>query len=149
MRAVVTRVTAASVTIDNDIVGDIAGGVLVLLGVARENTASDAETLARKIVDLRIFRDEAGAMNRSLVEAEGAALVVSQFTLLGDARKGRRPSFIAAAEPAVGKELYEVFVAALRARVAHVETGRFGATMAVASVNYGPVTILLDTTRLF
>jgi D-tyrosyl-tRNA(Tyr) deacylase len=149
MRAVLTRVTSASVRVDDALVGAIEDGVLVLIGVAREDTEADADTLARKIVDLRIFRDEAGAMNRSLTENGGSALVVSQFTLLGDARKGRRPSFMAAAEPAHGRPLYEAFVAAMRGRIARVETGVFGATMAVASVNDGPVTILLDTTRLF
>ncbi len=149
MRAVLTRVTSASVRVDQKIVGEIDSGILVLVGVAREDGEADAETLARKIVDLRIFADETGAMNRSLTETGGAALIVSQFTLLGDARKGRRPSFIAAAEPARGRELYDAFVAAMRGRIARVETGIFGATMAVASINDGPVTILLDTTRLF
>ncbi len=149
LRAVVTRVTSASVRVEQRTVGEIGAGLLILLGVAREDAIEDAESLVKKIVDLRIFRDDAGAMNRSLVESGGGALVVSQFTLLGDARRGRRPSFMAAAEPARGRELYEAFVSALRGRIATVETGEFGATMAVASVNDGPVTILLDSTRLF
>jgi D-tyrosyl-tRNA(Tyr) deacylase len=149
MRAVVTRVSSASVTVDGKIVGAIDAGLLVLLGVAHADTDADADALSKKIVDLRIFRDDAGAMNRSLVEAGGAVLVVSQFTLLGDARRGRRPSFIAAAGPEAGRELYERFVRCLRNLGTTVATGEFGATMAVASVNEGPVTILIDTTRLF
>ncbi len=149
MRAVITRVTSASVRIDDEIVGEIADGLLILLGVAREDTAADGDALARKIVDLRVFRDDAGAMNRSLLETGGAALVVSQFTLLGDARKGRRPSFMAAAAPTQSEPLYESFVSALRARIPIVQTGRFGATMLVQSTNDGPTTILMDTTRLF
>jgi D-tyrosyl-tRNA(Tyr) deacylase len=149
MRAVVTRVSSASVTVHGKIVGAIDAGLLVLLGVAHADTDADADALAKKIVDLRIFRDDAGAMNRSLVEAGGAVLVVSQFTLLGDARRGRRPSFIAAAGSEAGRELYERFVRCLRNLGTTVATGEFGATMAVASVNEGPVTILIDTTRLF
>ena len=149
MRAVVTRVTSANVRVDDRTIGSIDAGLLLLVGVAREDTVEDVESLVKKIVDLRIFRDDQGAMNYSLTECGGAALVVSQFTLLGDARKGRRPSFMAAAEPARGRELYEAFVRAMRGRIAIVQTGEFGATMAVASVNDGPVTILLDSTRLF
>ncbi len=149
MRAVVTRVTSAGVEVEGKIVGSIQGGVLVLLGIAHADTNADADGLAKKIIELRIFRDDAGAMNRSLVDTGGSALVVSQFTLLGDARKGRRPSFMAAAPPEHGNALYERFVAVLRAHGTHVETGEFGADMAVASVNDGPVTILIDTTKLF
>jgi len=149
VRAVVTRVTSASVRVEERVVSEIGNGLLILLGIAREDAIDDAETLVKKIADLRIFRDDTGAMNRSLIECEGSALVVSQFTLLGDARKGRRPSFMAAAEPVRGRELYEAFVSAMRGRIATVATGEFGATMAVASVNDGPVTILLDSTRLF
>jgi D-tyrosyl-tRNA(Tyr) deacylase len=149
VRAVVTRVRSASVEVEGATVGRIGAGLLVLLGVAREDTESDAETLAKKIVELRIFRDDAGAMNRALGDAAGEVLVVSQFTLLGDARHGRRPSFIDAAPPERGRALYERFVDAVRRLGPHVETGAFGATMDVASVNDGPVTILLDTTRLF
>jgi D-tyrosyl-tRNA(Tyr) deacylase len=149
VRAVVTRVTSASVIVDDRTIGSIADGLLVLLGVAREDTPSDAESLAKKIVELRIFRDETGAMNRALAESGGAVLVVSQFTLLGDARRGRRPSVIAAAGPEQGRALYEAFVAAVRALGPRVETGAFGATMSVASVNDGPVTILIDTAKRF
>jgi D-tyrosyl-tRNA(Tyr) deacylase len=149
VRAVITRVRSASVDVNGTAIASIGAGMLVLLGVARDDTESDAQALAKKIVDLRIFRDGAGAMNRSLADAGGAVLVVSQFTLLGDARHGRRPSFINAAPPERGRELYEVFVDAVRGRGAHVETGAFGAMMEVVSVNDGPVTILLDSTRLF
>jgi D-aminoacyl-tRNA deacylase len=149
MRAVVTRVRSANVAIDDTLTAGIGSGLLVLLGVAREDTPADAEALAKKIVDLRIFRDDAGAMNRSLADVAGEVLIVSQFTLFGDARKGRRPSFIAAAEPERGRALYEHFVAAVRGLGPRVATGEFGATMDVASVNDGPVTILIDTTKLF
>ncbi len=149
MRAVVTRVTSAAVDVDGETIGEIAGGLLVLLGVATADGDDDARYLAKKVLDLRIFRDDAGAMNRSLAEAGGAVLAVSQFTLLGDARHGRRPSFIAAAPPERGRELYARFVAELHALGATVATGRFGATMAVRSVNDGPVTILLDSAKLF
>jgi D-tyrosyl-tRNA(Tyr) deacylase len=149
VRAVVTRVTSASVTVDGRVAGSIADGLLVLLGVAHEDTPNDAVALAKKIVDLRIFRDGAGAMNRSVTETGGAVLVVSQFTLLGDVRRGRRPSFIAAAAPEHGRALYERFVESLRASGRPVETGTFGATMEVASVNDGPVTILIDTNKAF
>ena len=121
----------------------------MLLGVAPQDTVTDAIALAKKIYELRIFADDAGAMNRSLAETSGALLVVSQFTLFGDARKGRRPSFVAAAPPELGQERYEAFVHAARTLVSRVETGEFGADMAVASVNDGPVTILIDTTKLF
>jgi D-tyrosyl-tRNA(Tyr) deacylase len=149
MRAVVTRVTAASVAVENRTIGEIEDGLLVLLGVAREDTPADADALAKKIVELRIFRDQSGDMNRALSETGGALLVVSQFTLLGDVRRGRRPSFIAAAPPDHGRALYERFIAAARALGPRVETGSFGATMAVASVNDGPVTILIDTAKSF
>jgi D-tyrosyl-tRNA(Tyr) deacylase len=149
VRAVVTRVTSAGVDVDGETVGAIDGGLLVLLGVAAADGDDDAGYLARKVVDLRIFRDDAGAMNRSLAEAGGAVLAVSQFTLLGDARRGRRPSFIAAAAPERGRELYERFIAELRRLGANVVTGRFGATMAVRSINDGPVTILLDSEKRF
>ncbi|MFY9780586.1 MAG: D-aminoacyl-tRNA deacylase [Candidatus Baltobacteraceae bacterium] len=149
MRAVVTRVSSAGVDVDGETVGAIEGGLLVLLGVAAADGDDDARYLARKVFDLRVFRDGTGAMNRSLAEAGGAVLAVSQFTLLGDARRGRRPSFIAAAPPELGRDLYERFVAELRALGATVATGRFGATMAVRSVNDGPVTILLDSRKLF
>jgi D-tyrosyl-tRNA(Tyr) deacylase len=149
MRAVVTRVTSASVSVAGRTIGAIEAGLLVLLGVAPADTAADAAGLAKKIHELRIFADDAGAMNRSLTETGGALLVVSQFTLFGDVRKGRRPSFVGAAPPALGRELYDAFVASARTLVAQVETGDFGADMAVASVNDGPVTLLIDTTKLF
>ena len=144
-----TRVSEARVEIDGKPAGAIGAGLLVLLGVASDDTQPDAERLARKVHELRIFRDDAGAMNVSLAETGGAVLVVSQFTLLGDVRKGRRPSFIAAAPPELGRALYEAFVAALRGLGVRVETGEFGAMMAVTSTNDGPVTILLDTKKVF
>jgi D-tyrosyl-tRNA(Tyr) deacylase len=149
VRAVVTRVTSAAVTVAGTTVGAIDAGLLVLLGVAQADEESDAIALARKVVELRIFADAAGAMNRSLAETGGAVLVVSQFTLLGDVRKGRRPSFMAAAPPERGRALYERFVRAVRELGPRVATGEFGASMAVASVNDGPVTILLDTAKAF
>jgi len=149
VRAVVTRVRSASVRIGGATAGEIGDGLLILLGVATADEEPDADGFAKKIYDLRIFKDEAGTMNRSLAETGGAALVVSQFTLLGDARRGRRPSFIGAAPPERGRALYERFVRALRALGPRVETGEFGADMAVESVNDGPVTILLDSTKLF
>lgn len=149
MRAVVQRVTEASVRVDGAVVGQIGAGVLVLLGVGRGDAAADAEFLADKVAHLRIFPDGAGVMNRSLVEAGGAALVVSQFTLLGDARKGRRPSYVDAAGPEEANRLYEHFCARLRAAGPRVATGTFRAMMDVALVNHGPVTLLLDSRKLF
>ena len=149
MRAVVQRVTSACVTVDGECVGEIGPGLLALVGVAVDDGAADADSLARKIAGLRIFADETGAMNRDVAEADGAVLVVSQFTLLGDARKGRRPSFITAASGEAAERLYERVAEVLRASGLRVATGRFGARMAVALVNDGPVTILLDTKRAF
>ena len=143
------RVSEARAEVDSETVGAIGAGLLVLLGVAHDDTAEDAGMLARRVHGLRIFRDDDGAMNRSLTDAGGAILVVSQFTLLGDARKGRRPSFVAAATGEQAIALYERFVTGLRGLGATVETGRFGATMDVISSNDGPVTILLDSRRLF
>jgi len=148
MRAVVMRVTSAKVDVAGRTIGAIDGGVLVLLGVAHDDTLADASNLAKKIFALRIFADDAGAMNRSLADTGGSMLVVSQFTLFGDVRKGRRPSFVGAAPPAHGRACYEAFVSAARGLQLHVETGEFGADMAVTSVNDGPVTLLIDTTRL-
>jgi D-aminoacyl-tRNA deacylase len=145
MRACVQRVTEASVTIDGQIVGQIGAGLLVLLGVASDDTEEDARQLSAKIAGLRIFEDDAGKMNRSLAEVGGAMLVVSQFTLLGDCRKGRRPNFTAAAPPELAEKLYEVFVDQARSEGLRVETGRFRQFMKVALVNDGPVTLLLDT----
>ncbi|MBV9439651.1 MAG: D-tyrosyl-tRNA(Tyr) deacylase [Candidatus Eremiobacteraeota bacterium] len=149
MRAVVQRVTSACVTVDDERVGEIGAGLLALVGVAVDDGAADADTLGRKIAGLRIFPDETGAMNRDVAAADGAVLVVSQFTLLGDARKGRRPSFITAASGEAAERLYERVAEVLRASGLRVATGRFGAKMAVALVNDGPVTILLDSKRAF
>jgi D-tyrosyl-tRNA(Tyr) deacylase len=147
MRAVVQRVTEASVTVDGEVIGAIERGLLVLLGVATDDTIDDARQLADKIAQLRIFEDDAGKMNLSLLEVHGAMLVVSQFTLLGDCRKGRRPSFIAAAPPELAERLYETFVAAVATQGVRVATGRFRANMQVALVNDGPVTLVLDTKK--
>ena len=149
MRAVVQRVSRASVTVGGKLVGEIAGGLLVLLGVAEDDTEADADYLADKISGLRIFEDGAGKMNLSTAEIGGAMLVVSQFTLFGDVRRGKRPSFDAAARPELAKALYEHFVKRIRALGLHCETGRFQEMMDVELVNSGPVTILLDSKKLF
>ena len=149
MRAVVQRVTRASVTVAGERVGEIERGLVALVGVAVDDDERDADALAAKIGGLRIFDDAAGAMNLDVAQAGGAIMVVSQFTLLGDARKGRRPSFIAAARGEEAEALYERVAAALRATGLAVATGVFGAEMAVQLVNDGPVTILLDTKRAF
>lgn len=149
MRACVQRVSEASVTVDGKVTGQIGRGLLVLLGVARDDSEGDARAMADKIVGLRIFEDEQGKMNCSLTEVGGALLVVSQFTLLGDCRKGRRPSFITAAEPEKAKALYEDFVAAAKALGIEVATGVFRAQMDVSLINDGPVTLLLDSERTF
>ena len=149
MRAVVQRVSQAEVTARGQRIGQIAGGLTVLLGVGQEDTEADARLLAEKIVHLRVFDDEQGVMNRSLAETGGAMLVVSQFTLYGDCRKGRRPSYAAAAPPDMARRLYESFIAAARAKGVAVETGEFQAMMQVSLVNDGPVTLLLDSHKLF
>jgi len=149
MRAVVQRVSRARVVVEGRTTGQIASGLLVLLGVARGDTAEQAAYLAEKIAHLRIFDDEQGKMNRSLLEAGGAALVVAQFTLYGDARGQRRPSFIQAAPPEEAARLYEEFVTCLGALGVRVETGVFQARMTVELTNDGPVTILLDSEKLF
>jgi D-tyrosyl-tRNA(Tyr) deacylase len=149
MRAVVQRVTHASVTSDGVAVGSIGPGSCALVGVACDDTDEDAVALARKVVNVRIFEDEAGKMNRDLLEAGGALLAVSQFTLLGDVRKGRRPSFGDAMEPERANTLFERFVAECRALGAKVETGRFRTSMKVLLENDGPVTLLLDTRKVF
>jgi D-tyrosyl-tRNA(Tyr) deacylase len=149
MRACVQRVSRASVTVEDEIVGKIGPGLLVLLGVAQGDNEKDARYLADKIVGLRIFEDDQGKMNRSLLEAGGGLLVVSQFTLLGDVRKGRRPSFIDAAPPEAANRLYEVFVAEAASLGVPVATGRFQAHMDVELVNDGPVTLLLDSRKKF
>ena len=149
MRAVVQRVSTASVTVEGEVTGEIERGFLVLLGVAAEDTESDLSWLVNKIVGLRVFEDADGKMNCSLAEANGSMLVVSQFTLLGDCRKGRRPSFVAAARPDRAEELYEQFCEAVRGQGIRVETGRFQTHMDVALVNDGPVTLLVDSTKQF
>ena len=145
MRAVVQRVKESSVKVDRQTIGRIGKGLLVLLGVAEEDTPSDAGYLANKIVNLRIFEDDGAKMNRSLLSIGGEMLVVSQFTLLGDCRKGRRPSFTAAAGPQKASELYDNFVQQVRRLGISVETGRFQTTMEVALVNDGPVTLVLES----
>ena len=147
MRAVVQRVTRARVTVDSRVAGEIQTGLLILLGVGREDNAESALYLAEKIANLRIFPDDAGKMNRSLVESGGSALVISQFTLYGDTRGGRRPSYIRAASPEIATGLYEEFVRCLRSFGIAVETGIFQAHMEVELVNDGPVTILLDSEK--
>jgi len=147
VRAVVQRVTRARVTADGRVSGEIQAGVVVLLGVSRTDNPESASYLAEKISNLRIFADEAGKMNLSLLEVGGAALVVSQFTLYGDTRGGRRPSYIQAAPPEEANRLYEEFVRSLRALRVPVETGVFQAQMKVELVNDGPVTILLDSEK--
>ena len=149
MRVVIQRVTSAKVEVDQQTVGEIGAGLLVLLGVARDDQQADADYLADKIIKLRIFRDDVGKMNRALAEINGAMLVVSQFTLYGDARKGRRPSYIDAAEPEKANALYEYFVSRVRDQAVPVSTGIFQAMMQVHLVNDGPVTILLDSRKLF
>ncbi len=149
MRAVVQRVSEASVRVDGSVVGAVGPGLLVLLGVDRDDREEDAEYLAEKTLHLRIFPDDAGQMNRSVLETRGEILAVSQFTLLGDARRGRRPGYSAAAAPEEANRLYECFVARLRPSGLKVETGVFRAMMDVALVNQGPVTILLDSRKLF
>jgi D-tyrosyl-tRNA(Tyr) deacylase len=145
MRAVVQRVKKSSVTTGGQIIGQIGRGLLVLLGVAQADRPSDADYMANKIANLRIFEDADGKMNRSLLETGNQMLVVSQFTLLGDCRKGRRPSFVAAAEPAKATELYEYFIEQVRSLGISAETGRFRATMEVALINDGPVTLILES----
>ena len=149
MRAVVQRVSRAKVTVAGEIAGKIGLGLLVLLGVGREDSEANADYLAEKIVGLRIFEDDGGKMNRSVLDGGGAVLVVSQFTLYGDARKGKRPSFDDAAPPQRARALYEYFVEKIRAAGLRCETGRFQEMMAVELVNEGPVTILLDSAKGF
>lgn len=149
MRSVIQRVSRAKVTVDGEITGEIGRGILVLLGVANEDSEKEAIYLLEKIVNLRIFEDADGKMNLSLADIAGELLVVSQFTLYGDVRKGRRPSFIKAAPPEKANALYEFFVAEARKLITKVETGRFQAMMDVELINDGPVTILLDSDKLF
>ena len=149
MRAVVQRVSQASVCVDGQICGAIKSGLLVLLGVGKNDTKQDATLLADKIANLRIFDDEQGLMNLSLIETHGEMLVVSQFTLFGDCRKGRRPSYSTAAPPTEAVHLYEQFIRETRARQITVAAGKFQTMMDVALVNNGPVTLLLDTEKQF
>ncbi|MGA1984670.1 MAG: D-aminoacyl-tRNA deacylase [Candidatus Sulfotelmatobacter sp.] len=149
MRAVVQRVSRAKVTVNNLPAGEIGIGILVLLGVGHADSEADAMYLAEKIVGLRIFEDEDGKMNRSVQDVGGSVLTVSQFTLYGDVRRGKRPSFDAAAPPEHARRLYEFFVERIRAAGLRCETGRFQEMMQVELVNDGPVTILLDSTKAF
>lgn len=148
MRAVLTRVKSASVTVDGSVIGQIGQGFLILLGVTHEDTEAQAVKLADKLMGLRIFEDENGKMNRSLEDVGGQVLVVSQFTLYGNCKKGRRPEFLAAARPEIAIPLYEKFIALCRDKGFSVETGEFGAEMLVKSVNDGPVTLIVDTDQL-
>lgn len=149
MRAVVQRVTRARITVDGKVVAQIASGLMVLLAVGRDDTAAVSDSMAERIVNLRIFNDAEGKMNRSLLDTGGALLAASQFTLYGDARGGRRPSFLQAARPELGKSLYEEFLRAVAERRVPVETGVFQTHMSLELVNDGPVTILLDSDKLF
>ncbi len=145
MRVVIQRVKESSVSVDGQVVGAIKRGLLVLLGVAGDDTENEASYLADKIVNMRIFEDNEGKMNRSLIETSGQMLVVSQFTLLGDCRKGRRPSFVKAAGPEKANELYEAFVNLVRKKGVIVETGKFRAMMDVSLINDGPVTLIVES----
>ena len=149
MRAVVQRVTQASVTVENETVGAIDAGLMVLIGVSKEDTDKDLKYIVEKVQNLRVFDDENGVMNRSVLDAGGSILAVSQFTLYGDARGGRRPSYFTAAGPEMANELYERAVAAWRENGIHVETGRVRTEMKVFLINDGPVTILLDSEKAF
>lgn len=149
MRAIVQRVSEASVSVETEEVGRIDQGILVLLGVGQDDGPGDAIYMAEKVIHLRIFADEQGKMNRSLLDVGGGLLAVSQFTLWGDCRKGRRPSFIAAAEPSKAEELYEAFVRHARSLGVTVATGRFQEMMEVSLINDGPVTLLLDSKKAF
>ena len=149
MRAVVQRVKSASVNVDGELVSEIGAGVLIFLGVAHEDTTTELEYIANKVANLRIFEDAEGKMNCSLLEAGGAALVVSQFTLYGDCRKGRRPSFIKAARPETANALYEQFITALEQQNIRTQGGTFQAMMDIELINDGPVTILLDSDKQF
>jgi D-tyrosyl-tRNA(Tyr) deacylase len=149
MRALIQRVSKASVEVEGKVVGSIEKGLLVLLGVATDDTSSDAEAIADKIATLRCFPDEGGHFEHSVHEVGGGVLVISQFTLLGDCRKGRRPSFSSAARPELATELYEEVIELLHSHALHVEQGVFGAHMDVSLVNDGPVTLMLDSKRTF
>jgi D-tyrosyl-tRNA(Tyr) deacylase len=149
MRAVIQRVTRASVTVDNEVTGEIAKGLVVLVGIARDDTKVEAAYLVDKIINLRIFDDGDGKMNLSLKDVNGGLLIVSQFTLYGDVRRGLRPSWIEAAPPEVAQPLYDFFVRQAGTAISNVATGKFQAMMQVELINDGPVTILLDSKKLF
>ncbi len=149
MRAVVQRVKSASVKVDEKIIGQIEHGILLLLGVEESDNDKDLEYMSDKVPNLRIFEDENGKMNKSLFDVAGSILVISQFTLLGDARKGRRPSFIAAARPEKAIPMYEKYINAMKEKNIRTQSGVFGADMKVELINDGPVTILLDSKKIF
>ena len=149
MRAVIQRVKSAQVIVNEKIIGSIGFGLLVLLGISREDNCVDADYLVEKTINLRIFDDQDGKMNRSLLDVGGETLIVSQFTLIADCRKGRRPSFTAAAEPAEAKNLYQYFIERLKEKGITVATGEFQALMEVGLINNGPVTILMDSKKVF
>lgn len=149
MRAVVQRVSRAKVTVDGEVIGEIGNGLMVLLGVSEDDTQDDASYLAEKVATLRIFSDDEGKMNRSLIDIGGGMLIVSQFTLFGDCRKGRRPSFIKAARPELADSLYRIFVVEVEGRGVSTATGKFQTQMAVELVNDGPVTLLVDSRKTF
>ena len=149
MRAVIQRVKSAQVIVNDKIIGSIGFGLLVLLGISREDNCDDADYLVEKTINLRIFDDQDGKMNRSLLDVGGEMLIVSQFTLIADCRKGRRPSFSAAAEPAEAKKLYQYFIERVKEKGITVATGEFQALMEVGLINNGPVTILMDSKKVF
>lgn len=149
MRSVVQRVESAIVSVEEKVISTIGRGILVFLGIEKGDICDDATYLLEKIINLRIFEDAGGKMNISLIDILGDMLIVSQFTLLGDCRKGRRPSFISAAEPEEAKKLYEYFVDTAKAKVKHVGSGEFQAMMKIESINDGPVTMLLDSRKSF
>ena len=149
MRAVIQRVKSAQVIVNEKIIGSIGFGLLVLFGISREDNCDDADYLVEKTINLRIFDDQDGKMNRSLLDVGGEMLIVSQFTLIADCRKGRRPSFTAAAEPAEAKKLYQYFIERVKEKGITVATGEFQALMEVGLINNGPVTILMDSKKVF